>query len=435
VAVADNTKTKRLASPREKGFALMIVLWVVAIMGTFTLMYSSQTRLSLKVSRNAQDGAQARLLAEAGLHRFMAELMQDKNLTTSDNKNETWFSSSSYFYDVPMGNGIYRLTHPGLGEDAIQYYGGVDECGKLNVNTATREMLLQLPNATEEAVDSLLDWRDEDDEPEPFGAETPYYMSLAEPYRPKNGLIDTVDELLIIKSINLNLLYGEDTNMNGTLDVNENDGAESMPADNSDGALNMGWRPYITAYSYAPNTDSTGQARININSADEQALEENFGEILSRQEIQNIISEREDEAFESVAHVMEADIDESKWRQIVDRITVSEEQQLTGRVNLNTASQQVLQCLLPENPDIVQAIIEYRESGNGPFQDLGGLLEVQGMNEDVLYELASLVSTKSSVFSARSTGYLQRTGAFKQIHAIIDRGEDTPKIMYWKEVR
>jgi len=132
---------------------------------------------------------------------------------------------------------------------------------------------------------------------------------------------------------------------------------------------------------------------------------------------------------------LDADIDADTWRQIADRITVSEEDQLMGRINLNTASETVLRCLLPEDEEIIEGILEYRESSEAPFETVGQLLDVQGVNQDKLQEFIGHVCTKSSVFSVRSIGYLQRSMAYKQIYAIIDRGQDTPQILYWKEMR
>lgn len=422
---------------QETGFALMIVLWVVAIMGTFTMLYSSQVRLSMKINHNSQESQRAQLLAEAGLQRFIAELVQDLETTVSDHKNETWHNSNTLFFDVAMGEGIYRLTHTGTDEEQTTYYGGVDECSKLNINTASRIMLLMLPNATEEIVDAIIDWRDEDDEPQTFGAESPYYMSLAEPYMAKNSQFDTIDELLILKGMTLDILYGEDTNLNGTLDVNENDGNESYPVDNSDGVLDRGWFPYICVYSYEPNISSTGTERININDADEEELQEEFGETLDNQDIRDIVQGQEDDGFETIAHVLDSGLDVNKWLQIVDRITVSDEEKLFGRINLNTAPDTVLRCVFSEPTDepLIQSIIQYRENNTTGFENVGQLLNVEGMNEDRLQEVINQFCTKSAVFSARSIGYLERSGAYKKIFAIVDRGDEYPKIMYWKEDR
>jgi len=56
------------------------------------------------------------------------------------------------------------------------------------------------------------------------------------------------------------ILYGEDTNLNGVLDPNENDGDVSLPTDNRDGRLDAGLLEYVTVYTRQPNTGSDGSA-------------------------------------------------------------------------------------------------------------------------------------------------------------------------------
>jgi hypothetical protein len=59
-------------------------------------------------------------------------------------------------------------------------------------------------------------------------------------------------------------LYGEDANLNGVMDPNENDGDTLPPTDNRDGQLDPGLYEYLTAYSREPGTATNGVARYNI---------------------------------------------------------------------------------------------------------------------------------------------------------------------------
>ncbi len=47
----------------------------------------------------------------------------------------------------------------------------------------------------------ILDWRDEDDMPRTNGAESPYYASLSNPVKPRNGKLASIDELLFVKGV------------------------------------------------------------------------------------------------------------------------------------------------------------------------------------------------------------------------------------------
>jgi len=520
----------------RRAAALIVVLWVVAIIGAITMVFTRQANMALKISRNINDGNQAKLLAEAGIYRVMAELVKDAEETGADSETDKWASNPEAFSDVFLGDGVYRVVRPDTQEEGSVAYGAVDESGKLNINTATREQLLRLPNATPGIIDPILDWRDDDDNPREFGAEFDYYQSLPEPYAPKNGFFDSLEELLLVKDMTLEILYGEDVNTNGILDLNENDGDKTYPLDNSDGILDRGWYPYLTVFSYEKNVTAEGKKRINLNSADKETLTAEFGEVLTEQEIDAIISVRGQQAFTSVGELLNKSVagssgggsggqrgggssgqgggrggrqstrgqtmSDSSWieetalaqirnqpagggggrpgggqggggrrnqagggggggggggsgqagqatqgssnsiaisrdklKQIIDRLTVTDEEQLPGRVNINTAPREVLRCLIGEDENLIDDILDYRQSSNGPFADIGGLLDVNGVTDTIFQQIANSICTKSSVFSARSSGYILRTRAYKEIFAVLDRGISPPAIRTWKVIR
>jgi DNA uptake protein ComE-like DNA-binding protein len=150
--------------------------------------------------------------------------------------------------------------------------GVMDECGRINLNAlmqldssgkVAHDMLMTLPNMTEDIANSILDWIDPDDDPRPNGAENDYYESLTPPYRCKNGPLDTLEELLLVKGVTPQLLFGNDLNRNGVLDPEEDDGS---------GTLDLGWAAYLTVYSRELNVDSQGNPRIYINDSDLDSL-------------------------------------------------------------------------------------------------------------------------------------------------------------------
>ncbi|MBZ0257933.1 general secretion pathway protein GspK, partial [bacterium] len=288
----------------ERGIALIVVLWIVAVMGTFTMLFSRESRLAVKINKNLNDALQAEMLAEAGVYRALAELIDDYQQTNSDSLSETWSNSSDVFFDATLGDGVYRVEHPDLSNPGTTAYGCVDECSKININVATRDMILALPNATEELADAILDWRDDDDDQRTFGAEYNYYQSLEEPYQPKNGQFDTLAELMLVKGVSVEVLYGEDINENGILDLNENDGEASFPIDDGNGELNMGWIHYLTVYSYAKNESGDGLARVNINTAEEDEMKEELSDVLSDDEISQIIQGRDGNEYTRIGDLI-----------------------------------------------------------------------------------------------------------------------------------
>ncbi|MFH1741363.1 MAG: hypothetical protein ABIH23_20355, partial [bacterium] len=258
---ATGHKNPRRTNPA--GVVLIVTLWAVALLGTIALVLGRQNRTEIKITKNLIESSQAQALAEAAVYRSIGELLRDKDEDTdgADDARDYWADNEAAFHDAELGRGIYRVVHPDPETDQELTYGLLDECSKLNVNIATKEMLMALPQMTEEAADSILDWRDEDDTPNANGAESDYYAGFLEPYRAKNGLFDTMEEMLLVRGIFQNLFYGEDTNLNGLLDGNENDGDENHPSDNQDGVLDRGWSTWLTCYSYEKNVDAHDNTR------------------------------------------------------------------------------------------------------------------------------------------------------------------------------
>src|SRR5262249_34687281 len=109
--------------------------------------------------------------------------------------------------------GRFSLMAPPAVDDAVNgaqdtRFGVIDESGKINLNALValdssgqiaHDVLLKLPNMTDEIADAIIDWIDADDEPRANGAEKDYYTGLSPGYRCKNGPLDTLEELLLVR--------------------------------------------------------------------------------------------------------------------------------------------------------------------------------------------------------------------------------------------
>ncbi len=125
--------------------------------------------------------------------------------------------------------------------------------------------LLMIPGMTYELADAILDFIDDDDISRTNGCESDYYNGLQPSYSSKNSPLESLDELLLVRGVSPEYLYGEDFNRNGLLDPNENDGDATWPPDNADGALQLGWSAYLSVHGRETNTRWDGSTRININ--------------------------------------------------------------------------------------------------------------------------------------------------------------------------
>lgn len=188
------------AKINEKGIALFIVLWVLTILMVIVLSFSFTTKTETRSTLGFKEGTERKFLAEAGINRAITELFyRNQYLASSD--IEVWKTDGTA-YDGEVGNGFYevRIT---------------DESGKVDINTVSevilKNILINSGIKDEDAdiiVDSVMDWKDPDDLHRLHGAESDYYMSLPKPYKAKNANFDTVEELLLVKGVTPELLYG-----------------------------------------------------------------------------------------------------------------------------------------------------------------------------------------------------------------------------------
>lgn len=264
----------------RRGSALIIVLIVVVLLTLGAYTFFDTMILERRASDFSARTAQSRALADSGVEFAAAMLGAPADLETENIYHDpaiyagvTLLESSS-----DTGRGRFTLVAP-LENDATGTrlrYGLVDESSKININSITalkledaaaHTLLMSVPGMTDEAADGILDWVDTDSTEREFGAETLTYESSDPPHAARNGALDSFDELLLVKGVTPELLYGEDTNRNGLLDANENDGDVTSPPDNEDGVLNLGWSAYLTIYSVESNLKYDGTERIDLNQA------------------------------------------------------------------------------------------------------------------------------------------------------------------------
>jgi DNA uptake protein ComE-like DNA-binding protein len=248
---------------------------------------------------------QSRLLADSGVEMAAALLGNREESTPALVYHNPAAFSAMLVVDSAdeRSRGRFSIVAP-LEADATAAqvrYGLIDESAKLNLNAVlsfevdedqSRDTLLPIPGMTEEIADCILDFVDEDDEPRVYGAESEFYQGLQPPYYPKNGPLETLDELLLVAGVTPQLLYGEDANRNGLLDLNENDEDASLPLDNGDGVLDLGWFAYLTVFSRESNLRADGTPKIDLNQALLTELYDELEEELGAEAAQFIVAYR-----------------------------------------------------------------------------------------------------------------------------------------------
>ena len=100
-----------------------------------------------------------------------------------------------------------------------------------------------------------------------------------------------------------------------------------------------------------------------------------------------------------------------------------------GKINLNTASSEVLQGL-DEGIDsiIANAILEHRREED--FQTVDDLKKVLGIEEELFNRISTLITVNGSFFAIEATGKCQE--AVAQIKAVAIREDNRSMLIYWQ---
>jgi type II secretory pathway component PulK len=409
----------------EKGSVLIVTIWIVLVLAGLVLVFSRSMRVEAIASANQLSSLKAEEIARGVVSFIRARL--NENDTALRLEGETPYEA------IETGDGYFWLLRPNYNDDDSYYYGIRDEAAKLNLNSATYEMLLKLPNMTSELAAAIIDWRDSDSDITQGGAEDEYYLLLDEPYYCKNSDLESVEEVLLIKGASKELLYGEDVNLNGFLDPNENDADKGIPPDNYNGKLDRGFYEYVTVYSLEPDVDSNGERRINVNEGGNElsallreVIEDDF-------KYQEIVTSIRFNNFESVLDFfIKTGLTEEQFKQIEDKITTSTEENISGLININTAPKEVLVCLPDLDESEVDTLIQKRNSGDTDRDSLAWIAEAL---PDKAGAIGAYLTTRSYRYSGDIISLSGDGRAYERYRMIADIMDDDFKILYWKSLK
>ena len=278
------------------GIALLITISVTTILVAASLEFNRRARFAVISTAAARDRLMLSYMASSGVHIAMALLVKDKSESNFDSLNEDWANPEKIdelLQEMPFDQGKLTL--------AI-----TDEMSKIQVNA-----LVNFPNSREfnqpqivlwdrflryvgsedeltddsdplAIVNSVKDWLDSGDDDATTGlsgAESSYYEDLDLPYACRNGPIQDLNELLLIKGITAQIYESSEEK--------------------------TGMERYMTVHgmTLGEGTSYNWTGRININTADAPVLAALLG--VENEELaqtlfeyrQEIIAEKDDHDF------------------------------------------------------------------------------------------------------------------------------------------
>ena len=213
---------KRRKRKTNEGVALILTLLFVVLLTVLVVEFAYEAQVEASYALNSGNSFQARLAARSAVYNGIATLEMDRlqnqlsstgnGAPPSDSRLSAWAQPGSF---EPLNDALMRTTI-------------MDEFGKINLNAllydngGTQEERPHIRAAliyffqnrdesvdAEAIVDSLRDWMDDDDDVTGNGAEGDFYQKAENPYPCKNGPMDSIDELLLVKGITSDLYFGK----------------------------------------------------------------------------------------------------------------------------------------------------------------------------------------------------------------------------------
>ena len=202
---------------KESGIALLMVIWILTILIVIVMAFSLAVRTNAFSTLAYNEAVKRDFVSEAGVQHAIMELLyrfqKVGNAINAEIIEEDYWNVDGTVYTEKIGDTEYyvRIT---------------DEGGKIDINKGNEILLRGLlsnmeleDEAADTIVDSILDWRDPDEDlVRLHGAENDYYMSLPRPYKAKNSDFDSLEELLLVKGMTSELLYGIEGKKKGLID-------------------------------------------------------------------------------------------------------------------------------------------------------------------------------------------------------------------------
>jgi len=200
----------------NEGMALILTILIISLIVALTLQFNRSMRSNLQAAVNLRDGIKLGCIARSGFNGALAVLHEDTSSGNVDTLREDWAhtklfseSSQSLFNE---GRFIVEITDL---SGKIQLSKLIDKDG--NYNNTQKSLFMRFlkspefgldPEEVENIVDAIKDWIDTDNETTRFGAENAYYQTLEKSYPCKNAPIEFLEELLFVRGITKELLYG-----------------------------------------------------------------------------------------------------------------------------------------------------------------------------------------------------------------------------------
>lgn len=423
---------------RQHASVLVIVLWICLGLVSIALYFANSMTYELRAANNRVSGLAAEQAIEGG-QRYVSYFLSNFS-TNGVFPTNIDFSCEN----VAVGDSHYwiigRDLSATINSSAQPYFGLIDEASKLNLNTVNTNALSYLPNMSFDLADNIQDWRGTN------GTVTLDYGSYG--YNAKNAPFETVNELRLVSGMTMTLLAGDDPNFNGVLDAN---------GKAATGTFTPGMLDDLTVYTREPNFHSNGTSLTNVNNFSSETQMRNYfqsANISSATSIANSLYSNM-KPTQGAANLCKGILDfavrcrqrgmsASDFANIYTNVTTTTNLYITGRVNVNTADEDVLTALFMglDNGDQstaeadAQTLITYREQNPTLINSISWVYDALGTGNATLALLqrGDYLTTRSFQFTADIAAVGPYGRGYRRVKYIFDISNGTPIIIYRQDL-
>jgi type II secretory pathway component PulK len=424
----------------RKGTVLIAAMVIIFALVSLVLVLGQSMRVEATASANRLSQQQAAAVARGAEQYVLAMLSENLDLASSDEPR--------YFAAVPVGDGYFWILRPDYGDPLLPEYGIVDESSKLDINRAGAAALAELPGMNEEIATAIVQWRRGDDD-EVTGGSMGY---LDRPYNPKGAPFETVEELLLVRGMTRELLYGTASaagRINGSASRTLTRSLSNQQYQEN------GIYDLLTVWSRSISTAYDGSVLTVLPSQERDQSRRNRENDQRRRALREMLRQRlpgRAEELSSRVELASNIFDFARRLQLTgDELAIIEpyisdrtRSNRMGRINVNTAPREVLMQLVtdPSNP--------VRNDGIFTASDVDALVSRRtaalGSNpSSIAWVLDAVGPEKATGIGARLTGRGQRYSAdivavsgngraFKRVRIVIHRGSTERRIVYRRDV-
>jgi DNA uptake protein ComE-like DNA-binding protein len=440
-------KTRHVNTNFRQASVLIIMLWVTFGLLSLTLYFAHSMSMELKAADNRVAGLEAEQAIE-GAALYVSNVLANRiNMMVIPAVDK--FRAEG----VKIGDAKFWL----IGRDTNDLqtslqsdtptWGLVDEAAKLNLNYGTASNFQNLPQMTVNTAAAMYDWQSSSTTPSTDGAKSETYSVLPTPYLSKNAPYETIDELRLVYGMTLDYLYGEDANLNGALDPNENDGMKLPPFDNQDGVLDPGLFEYVTTWSHESTLATNGSQRVVVTdvTALQALMQSNFPNLsmgpfasagpavsTSRGRTTTVTPGPQAVPTSVLDFYVRSGMSETDFQQVEPYLINNAAG--TNLININTATATVLGCVPGIGSNMAPQVLTYRQSNPPLTPSVTWLAAALNNNTTAIDQAGPYVTAYSYQFAADVVAVGHNGRGYRRVRFVFDCSSGTPLIVYRQDL-